>query len=243
MSTRGAASRGVGAHTRSEVAWTGVRSLGWPTRARRPYRRVRGCARSHGMFPKAVISVAVASGAVTLSGVAQPSAQKIGPPPGWQAPAPQAPASSPAIAPPPVTTPPTPAPSVEPAVAQRAPAAGPAAEETVRVSRSRHFMILTWDDGTHTRVYVPTLIGRNPKPTAQERAVSIPDTTSSLSKTHARLDVTGQSPSIQDLHSTNGVHVQRGGERFPVSTETATALQPGDVLIFGLRSATVSVTL
>lgn len=196
-----------------------------------------------------------------------PAARIIGPPPGWTPPPPQAPAPGPTLAPappaPPLTgpssAPPPPGPTLSPPVPLHVgpPLSDPVpvqatipddtqgeveAEETRMVSRSRHIVILHWDDGTQTRVNVPTRIGRNPASSDNERSVAIADTTSSLSKTHARLDVTDNGPTIEDMHSTNGVQVQRGGQKFPVATGTPTELHPGDILIFGLRTATVMVT-
>lgn len=197
-----------------------------------------------------------------------PGARIIGPPPGWTPPPPPPPATGPTITP----APPAPAPAAPtgPPAAPPGPVLSPPAppvvgpplsdpvrmppgfpddtygevvpEETRMVSRSRHIVVLTWDDGTQTRINVPTRIGRNPAASDNERAVSIADTTSSLSKTHARLDVTDTGPTIEDMHSTNGVHVQRGDQKFAVASGTPTALHPGDVLIFGLRTATVTVT-
>lgn len=114
-------------------------------------------------------------------------------------------------------------------------------EETQMVSRSRHIVLLDWDDGTQTRVNVPTRIGRNPAKSDNERAVAIADDTSSLSKTHARLNILDSGPVIEDMHSTNGVQIERGGVRFALTPEVPAALQSGDVLVFGLRKATVVV--
>lgn len=200
----------------------------------------------------------------------KPSARVIGPPPGWNPPPPPAPATGPVLTPAPPASPAS-APSGVPAapsapllspppaitgpplsapVSASTPVIAPPTvaeavdvvmEETRMVSRSRHIVVLNWDDGTQTRINVPTRIGRNPAASDNERVVAIPDTTSSLSKTHARLDVTDAGPVIEDMHSTNGVQIQRDGVRFPVPSETPTPLQPGDVLVFGLRTATVTV--
>ncbi len=110
---------------------------------------------------------------------------------------------------------------------------------TRRVEQRLPTVTLTWDDGTATYVTAPTLVGRNPTPTGSDVVVAIADATLSLSKTHARL--TASPPSIEDLDSTNGVGIERAGNRVDLPPRQATSLAAGDVLYFGNRRAVVEV--
>lgn len=110
---------------------------------------------------------------------------------------------------------------------------------TRRVQLRVPTVTLTWDDGTATYVTTPTLVGRNPTSAGSDLAVAIADTTLSLSKTHARL--MASPPSIEDLDSTNGVAIERAGQRVDLPPRQATSLAPGDVLYFGNRRAVVEV--
>lgn len=76
------------------------------------------------------------------------------------------------------------------------------------------------------------IVGR--KPTAQPgtAAVQIPDPTRTLSKSHARMRRTGDSWSIEDLHSTNGVAVvDASGEVREI--EPGTETEAGERLVIG----------
>ncbi|MRG61717.1 FHA domain-containing protein, partial [Agromyces sp. CFH 90414] len=88
-------------------------------------------------------------------------------------------------------------------------------ESTVVVDRRPR---VTWrlvlDDGTELGLTADrVLLGRNPS-TADpaEQRLPVPDSTRTLSKTHARLVLADGQWSITDLGSTNGVLVDEGGE-------------------------------
>ena len=65
------------------------------------------------------------------------------------------------------------------------------------------------DDGFSVALTAPTIVlGRNPTSTeAGVAAIAVPDTTRTLSKTHARLDLVDGEWTVTDLNSTNGVIV------------------------------------
>lgn len=129
-------------------------------------------------------------------------------------------------------TPPTPSPAT---------AATDDVDATRRVDRPA-LLVLTWDDGTVLELAAPTVIGRDPVGAAGDLARGLADASLSLSKTHARL-VPGLSPTIEDLHSTNGVRIDRAGQAVDVPPGTPTALRTGDRVVCGMRTAAVEVRL
>ena len=121
-------------------------------------------------------------------------------------------ASVPTAAAPPTAVPPTAAPAFEPTPVVFAPDNGgdDDLDNTIVVDRRP---VVPWrlrtDDGfvaslTATRI----VLGRNPSSADPDvQAIAIPDSTKTLSKTHARLDLVDGAWSVTDLHSTNGVVV------------------------------------
>ncbi|WP_127792337.1 FHA domain-containing protein [Agromyces sp. LHK192] len=98
-------------------------------------------------------------------------------------------------------------------------------ESTVVVDRRPR---LTWtlvlDDGTTLALTGDrVLLGRNPAegPSGEQR-LPVPDSTRTLSKTHARLDFADGRWTITDLGSTNGVLVERSGEEELIDAHVAT---------------------
>ncbi len=106
-----------------------------------------------------------------------------------------------------------------PAPVADAPAATAVEEPQAAAPASPSWQIVL-DDGT---VLVLTasqvVLGRRPASGQPEQLLSIPDTTRTLSKTHARLEYDGSSWHLTDLNSTNGSRV--------ASADGWTALTPG----------------
>ncbi|PPH17185.1 MULTISPECIES: RDD family protein [unclassified Rathayibacter] len=101
---------------------------------------------------------------------------------------------------------------------------------------------LRFDDGTVVVVSDSALVGRNPAPRTGEAAgelVALADTTRSISKTHARLELLGDELSVIDRHSTNGTGVVIDGTATPVPPGGRAAVPVGATLTFGDRTAAV----
>jgi hypothetical protein len=173
-------------------------------------------------------------------------------PPPPPAPEPVAPAPAPASepvapAPEPVVDVPAPVPDVveppEPVFGLWGAPGGEHLEEDVEATRAVRrpsMLVLRWDDGTVLEVSAPTVVGRDPVGANGEVAVALDDPTMSLSKTHARL-VPGLAPTVEDLHSTNGVSIVRDGASLAVAPGQPAALRPGDEVVCGTRRASVEV--
>jgi pSer/pThr/pTyr-binding forkhead associated (FHA) protein len=67
------------------------------------------------------------------------------------------------------------------------------------------------------------LLGRKPTSANGTQALAIPDTTRTLSKVHARLDLVDGAWVITDLNSTNGVMI-------PAADGTERILNPGEAV-------------
>src|SRR5699024_2302583 len=68
---------------------------------------------------------------------------------------------------------------------------------------------LTTDDGSERIVEKPVVIGRNPAAPGEEVLFVMKDDTRSVSKTHLRIDGTGEDIIVTDLGSTNGSTILR----------------------------------
>jgi pSer/pThr/pTyr-binding forkhead associated (FHA) protein len=83
------------------------------------------------------------------------------------------------------------------------------------------------------------LLGRKPTSTNGSQALAIPDTTRTLSKVHARLDLVDGAWIITDLNSTNGVVI-------PAPDGTEQLLSPGEAVAvsgtFILGKVSMSIT-
>ncbi len=101
-------------------------------------------------------------------------------------------------------------------------------------------LVLRWDDGTVTTIEASAVIGRDPVGQNGETPAAIDDSSRSLSKTHARF-IAGYSPSVEDLHSTNGVRIERAGVPVAVPPGQAVTLRPGDEVVCGTRRLTIEV--
>jgi hypothetical protein len=109
-----------------------------------------------------------------------------------------------------------------------------------RVARGPAHLVLRWDDGTVLEATSPTVVGRDPVATGSEVAVALDDPSRSLSKTHARF-TPGLMPTVEDLHSTNGVRIDRDGAAIAVVPGQPASLRHGDDVFCGTRRASVAV--
>ena len=114
--------------------------------------------------------------------------------------------------------------------------------EATRIAAPRAAsLVLRWDDGSVTVVTRPTVIGRGPVGGEGDEVEAIADPTLSLSKSHARF-VAAPEASVTDLHSTNGLRVERAGARIEVPPGVPLPLSHGDVVVFGKRRLAVEVS-
>jgi hypothetical protein len=91
---------------------------------------------------------------------------------------------------------------------------------------------LRTDDGFEVALTASKIVlGRNPASTELDvEAIAIPDTTRTLSKTHARLDLVDGEWTVTDLHSTNGVLLGADGAEELIAVGEAVALRSRFVL-------------
>lgn len=131
-----------------------------------------------------------------------------------------------------------------------APAAPPAPvddefpDDTVVVNRrpaaaTEPSATLVWDDGFRVEATGRTVIGRNPVVEDGARAVTVDDTTMSLSKTHFEVSVEGDRVTLVDRHSTNGVTIARQGSSFTATPGEPTPIAAGDELTIGERTVSI----
>lgn len=99
--------------------------------------------------------------------------------------------------------------------------------------------VLTWDDGSRTAMYGPTLCGRNPRSEWGIASVPVRDETLTLSKTHFEIGADASGAWIVDRHSTNGTVLVRDGDRLALVAGAPMPLRAGDRLELGDRSAIV----
>lgn len=120
----------------------------------------------------------------------------------------------------------TPAPSTPaPAPVVPAPAMPPRAQSAERWA-------LVLDDGRRLPLTAASIVlGRNPVTPPGAQSLRIPDTTRTLSKTHARLDRNGSGWTLTDLNSTNGVQVVSGDGSAAVLAPEAPAEVQGRFLL------------
>jgi len=110
-------------------------------------------------------------------------------------------------------------------------------DETIISPRRRANWYLVAPDGTRHPIRSGTVIGRAPTQPANRAAAEVlplADVTKSLSKTHAYLEPNGESLTIEDLASTNGVIVRLkdGGETEAMPGDRL-PLEPGTVVELG----------
>lgn len=169
---------------------------------------------------------------------ATPLAARFDPAPG-QHPTPIAPISAPPPSPAPSPwQPPAPssgsAPSPAPAPSSwQTPAPSPAPARSI---------VIAIDDGQRFEVHGTVLVGRNPEPGPGEKIdalVPLPDSSRSISKTHASLRWDGRTLWVGDRGSTNGTTVVDASGTRQVSPQAPEAAAPGSTVHFGDRSLTV----
>ena|GEM_PF-1591026 len=160
-----------------------------------------------------------------------PAETRLTPPPAVGSPrARRTPAASPFATPPSTPAPPTLA--ATPPPSPPAPAAAPSNIE------------LTLSSGEHLRVAGRGVIGRDPAeaPGSYAHRITLADTEKLLSRAHLEfgLESNGQFW-ISDLHSTNGVVLERAGQA-PQRCLPGyrVAIQPGDRVVFGGRILTIT---
>src|SRR5699024_7835927 len=96
---------------------------------------------------------------------------------------------------------------------------------------------LVADDGTERSVQKPVVVGRNPSASEEEVLFVFKDDTRSVSKTHLRIDGTGENITVTDLGSTNGSAILReDGSRESLVPNTATVLPAGASVAIGDRT-------
>lgn len=99
---------------------------------------------------------------------------------------------------------------------------------------------LTTDDGAERVVEKAVVVGRNPSSPSGEVLFVMKDDTRSVSKTHLRIDGTGEELLVTDLGSTNGSTILReDGSRENLVPETPTVLPAGARLTLGDRTLSV----
>ncbi|WP_394215660.1 RDD family protein [Brachybacterium vulturis] len=99
---------------------------------------------------------------------------------------------------------------------------------------------LTTDDGGERIVEKAVVIGRNPAAPGDEVLFVMKDDTRSVSKTHLRIDGTGEDVTVTDLGSTNGSSILRAdGSRENLVPDSPTVLPPGAQVTLGDRTVTV----
>ena len=93
------------------------------------------------------------------------------------------------------------------------------------------------DDGVVVDIDGTIVVGRDPSTglVANSTAVPIADDGRSMSKSHAALSVTDKGLFVEDLHSTNGVRILRGGKAIEVSAGSPALVHADDVLVLGER--------
>ena len=112
--------------------------------------------------------------------------------------------------------------------------------DATRAVQRPAILVLRWDDGTVIKASAPTVVGRDPFATGSDLAVALEDPSRSLSKTHARF-TPGLAPTVEDLHSTNGVRIDRDGAAIAVVPGETVPLRHGDDVVCGTRRASVEV--
>lgn len=102
---------------------------------------------------------------------------------------------------------------------------------------------LSTDDGGERIVEKAVVIGRNPAAPGEEVLFVMKDDTRSVSKTHLRIDGTGDDVTVTDLGSTNGSSILReDGSRENLVPNSPTVLPTGAQVTLGDRALSVERT-
>src|SRR5699024_11965112 len=99
---------------------------------------------------------------------------------------------------------------------------------------------LTTDEGSERIVEKSVVIGRNPAAPGEEVLFVMKDDTRSVSKTHLRIDGTGEDIIVTDLGSTNGSTMLReDGSREDLVPDSPAVLPAGAQVTLGERTLSV----
>lgn len=105
---------------------------------------------------------------------------------------------------------------------------------------ARKKLRLIADDGTEHLVDTAAVIGRNPAAADGAGQLVLKDSTRSVSKTHLRIDDSGEDITVTDLGSTNGSAIlHEDGSREALVPDAVTILPPGAQLTLGDRTLSV----
>ena len=204
-----------------------------------------------GMFPRVIAPGDIATGPRRVA--PPPSAVSSATPP------PSAPAEPPIAEPPPAhdqaasPAPPdggrrhvTPPPSTsQPAAPKPQPEHASSINDKTRITTRSPRREVRWqlvcDDGVVIDIDGTIVVGRDPSTrlVADSTAVPITDDGRSMSKSHAALSVTDEGLFVEDLHSTNGIRIIRGGNEHAVPVGSPIAVRTGDTLVLGGREFAV----
>ena len=204
-----------------------------------------------GMFPRVIAPGDIATGPRRVA--PPPSAVSSATPP------PSAPAEPPIAEPPPAhdqaasPAPPdggrrhvTPPPSTsQPAAPKPQPEHASSINDKTRITTRSPRREVRWqlvcDDGVVIDIDGTIVVGRDPSTrlVADSTAVPITDDGRSMSKSHAALSVTDEGLFVEDLHSTNGIRIIRGGNEHGVPVGSPIAVRTGDTLVLGGREFAV----
>ena len=119
-------------------------------------------------------------------------------------------------------------------------------DRTILAPRKTPAFTLTGPDGVVHQIRVATVIGRSPARPLHRPGIELlplPDVTKSLSKSHAVVEPEGDTLTIEDLGSTNGVVILGDdGSEIDVPTGRRTPLATGTVLALGDYILTIGRT-
>lgn len=189
--------------------------------------------------PEVSLSVAPLPSPPEVSFSAAPSFTSVGPaiPPPMTAPRPH-------LAPLPSAMPSrAPAPPPNPALRNTGlpdPTAVGAAPRPPAPASSSPVLWIIFDSGQCELIDAPLVIGRSPASDDGSRAVHVPDTTLSLSRTHLRLGPTANGAWLEDLFSANGTQIRTPDGRITtLAGGKAVEVPVGTEIILGERRATI----
>lgn len=100
-------------------------------------------------------------------------------------------------------------------------------------------------DGSRARVHGAAVLGRMPEATARNsgaQAITIPDSTRSVSRAHALIELHGRAVAVSDSGSANGSWVERDGARLALEGDREVSLRNGDRIWLGEVPVDVHIT-
>jgi uncharacterized RDD family membrane protein YckC len=164
-----------------------------------------------------------------------PAGGLVAPPPGLVTPPPRAAAPMPGGTPGAGTLPPAPGGSVDEATRR------PGGDGVSGPRPLPQRWVLRPRAGSELVVAGTTVVGRDPDTSQHPFAVAwrVDDPVLTVSKTHALVTLASGTPWIEDLDSTHGVVIRRGGDEMTLDPRTPARLLLGDVVILGAFEITV----